>query len=112
MVCTTCDNCGGTLHWDWTEAFAKFGFGDGDGQVETWQVEAVLVEAGYDIKVEEWGLHNLVIMSIKKDGEELIPYDNPAYTFGYDNPREHFPESLVKFLDEKLPPSGDYPFLW
>lgn len=42
MVSTQCDFCGGTLHWDWTEAFTKFGFNDGDGQVETWQVEAVL----------------------------------------------------------------------
>jgi hypothetical protein len=112
MVTTTCDNCGGTLHWDWSEAFAKFGFGDGDGQVETWQVENVLTEAGYEVTVEEWGLHNTVIASIKKDGEELIPYDNPDYAFGYDDPRKFFPDHLVKLLDEKLPPTIGYDFFW
>ena len=95
MVSTTCDNCGGVLHWDWTEAFAKFGFGDGHGQVETWQVEAVLTEAGYTVTVEEWGMHNTVITSIRKAGEELIPYVNPAYRFGYDDPRAYFPAPLV-----------------
>ncbi len=33
MPITECQNCGGSLHWHWEEAFAKFGFGDGDGQV-------------------------------------------------------------------------------
>jgi hypothetical protein len=112
MAQTTCDTCGGTLHWDWTEAFAKFGFGDGDGQVETWQVEAVLAEAGYTVKVEEWGLHNTVITSIKKDDAELIPYDNPAYRFGYDDPRRYFPAEIVTLLDEALPPTEGWEVLW
>lgn len=112
MVCTDCDYCGGTLHWDWTEAFDKFGFNDGDGQVETWQVEGILADAGYDVTVEGWGLHNTVVTSIKKGGLEHIPYDNPEYTFGYDNPRVYFPDHLVKLLDEKLPPTGDYQLLW
>jgi hypothetical protein len=38
MVETICERSGRTLYWDWSEAFAKFGFGDGDGQVETPQV--------------------------------------------------------------------------
>ena len=42
MPVSECDYCGGTLTWDWTEAFEKFGFQDGDGQVETWQVENAL----------------------------------------------------------------------
>ena len=112
MVTTTCDICSGLFHWDWTEAFCKFGFNDGDGQIETWQVEAVLDEAGYEAKVEGWGVHNTVITSIKKDGKELIPYDNPEYTFGYDDPRLYFPDELVRLLDDKLPPSGDYQLLW
>ena len=112
MVTTECECCGGILHWDWTEAFAKFGFNDGDGQVETWQVEAVLSDAGYLVKIEEWGIHNTVITSIKKHDVELIPYDNPAYTFGYDDPRAFFPDHLVSLLDEELPPSGDYKLLW
>jgi hypothetical protein len=112
MTKTTCDNCGGTLHWDWTEAFAKFGFNDGDGQVETWQVEAVLSEAGYETTVEGWGMHNTVIISIRKDGAEQIPYDNPDYTFGYSNPRKFFPDELVSLLDGKLPPSKYVDLLW
>lgn len=32
-------------------------------------------------------MHNTVIVSIKKNGKELIPYDNPNYTFAYDDPR-------------------------
>ncbi len=51
MPVSDCDNCGATYHWKWEEAFEKFGFGDGDGQVETWQVEALLTEAGFEIEV-------------------------------------------------------------
>lgn len=112
MVEAICERCGGTLYWDWTEAFAKFGFGDGDGQVETWQVEDALTEAGYAVAVEEWGLHNILITSIKKGDVELIPYDNPSYQFGYDDPRPFFPEELVALLDEKLPPSPGWEFTW
>ncbi len=112
MACTECNTCGGTLHWDWTEAFAKFGFGDGDGQVETYEVEDVLIDAGYKVEVDSWGLHNTVITSIKKNGQELIPYDKPDYVFGYSDPRLHFPTALIDLLDELLPPSGDYIYLW
>jgi hypothetical protein len=57
-------------------------------------------------------MHNTVITSIKKDGQELIPYDNPDYTLGYDDPKLYFPDELVRLLDDKLPPSGDYQLLW
>ncbi len=107
MVKTECDNCGATYHWDWTEAFSKFGFNDGDGQVETWSVEAVLSNAGYIVKVEGWGLHNTVITSIKKDGVELIPYDNDEYTFGYDDPRVYFPAEIVDLLEGALEKTTD-----
>lgn len=107
MVSTTCLSCGGTLHWDWTESFAKFGFNDGDGQIETWQVEDVLIASGYEVMVDQWGCHNTLITSIKKDGEELIPFANPRYRFGYDDPRHFFPDEIVALLDRKLPPSGE-----
>lgn len=103
MPVTECDTCGGPFRWSWTEAFEKFGFMDGDGQVETWQVEAVLSEAGYECTVEGWGMHNTVIVSIKKDGVEQIPQDDPGVTFGYDCPRDYLPKTIVVLLDEKLP---------
>ena len=112
MATSECDNCGATYHWDWTEAFCKFGFNDGDGQVETWQVEGVLTEAGYEVEVNGWGMHNTVITSIKKDGIEQIPYTDDDYTFGYDDPRHYFPKALIALLDHHLPPSGDYQLLW
>jgi len=106
MPITSCDTCNGDYCWSWTEAFEKFGFNDGDGQVETWQVEAVLADAGYDVTVEGWGLHNTVITSIKREDKELIPHDDPSVTFGYDDPRSYLPEPIVDLLDCELPETG------
>ena len=107
MVSTICMCCGGTLHWDWSEAFAKFGFNDGDGQVETWQVEEALIDAGYDVTVDRWGVHNTLITSVKRHGVELIPHSDPRYRFGYDDPRLYFPGELVALLDQEFPSSGE-----
>jgi len=102
-----CDYCGGHDYcWSWEEAFAKFGFNDGDGQIETLQVEAALSEAGYTVVVNGWGCHNTVIISIKRNGEELIPHDDPSVVFGYDDPRCYLPNEIVTPLDEKLPAEG------
>ncbi|MEZ5551533.1 MAG: hypothetical protein R3E82_11630 [Pseudomonadales bacterium] len=103
MPICECDNCGGELHWRWEEAFEKFGFMDGDGQVETWQVESVLIDAGCEVVVEGWGLHNTVIISIKQAGKEFIPHDDPNVTFGYDDPRSYLPADIVALLDRELP---------
>ena len=43
---------------------------------------------------------------------ELIPYDNPSYRFGYDDPRRYFPAELVALLDEALPPTEGWEVLW
>lgn len=107
MPICNCDYCGNEYRWSWVEAFLKFGFNDGEGQVETWQVEDMLVKAGYTVIIEEWGLHNIVITSIKKDGIEQIPYDNPQYRFGYDDPRAFFPKAIVELLDIALPDEED-----
>lgn len=53
-------------------------------------------------EVGDWGFHNRVITSIKKDEKELIPYDRPDYKFGYSDPRDFFPEAIVRVLDEML----------
>lgn len=107
MPISECDNCGNTYQWLWEEAFDKFGFNDGDGQVETYEVEDVLREAGYAVEMQQWGLHNLVISSIKKDGDELMPLDDPKFDLGYSDPRSYLPEEIVQLLDRKLPANGE-----
>ncbi len=101
MPISVCDHCGGDLAWSWSEAFEKFGFNDGDGQVETETVADVLRNAGFEVVTEGWGLHNIVIVSIRRSGREMIPMD--AIRFGYDDPRDYLPKSIVEFLDRELP---------
>ena len=48
-------------------------------------------------------MHNILVVSIKKDGQELIPYDNPKIKFGYTDAREYLPAEIVALLDEKFP---------
>lgn len=100
MPSCICQNCGAPFHWIWEEAFDKFGFGDGDGQVETATVVDVLEQAGYVVNHDFWSLHNDVISSIKKDGVEQIPENTDI---GYDNPRAYLPAAIVTLLDEQLP---------
>ena len=99
MSITTCPTCDGDLHWDWAEAFDKFGFGDGDGLVMTESVAEVLQDAGYTVELVEWGLHNTIINSIKRDEAEKIP---DTATVGYDDPRDYLPEDIIALLDERL----------
>lgn len=101
MPISTCEHCCSEVHWSWEEAFLKFGFDDGDGLVETWQVEEVLSAAGYAVTVIGWGLHNTVIDSVQRDGRELIPYDE--IKFGYDDPREYLAPEIVALLDLAFP---------
>ena len=101
-----CYCCGGEYLWHWEEAFCKFGFRDGDGQVETGQVEDVLIDAGYSVESCQWGLHNTVILSIKKDGTELMPSAESGMIVGYDNPRKYLPQGIIDLLDDKLPAEG------
>lgn len=103
MPVTKCRCCGGDYRWLWEEAFNKFGFNDGDSQIETYQVEAVLKQAGYEVDVQKWGFHNTVISSIRRDGKELIGYDMPGVTVGYDEPHDYLPEDVIDLLDRELP---------
>ena len=70
MPICECNNCGGKYYWEWEEAFYKHGFNGGDGQVQTWSVESVLIEAEYLVEVVGAGIHNAVISSIKKNGKD------------------------------------------
>ena len=102
MVETICCNCGGTYQWNWEEAFDKFGFNDGDGQVETETVATALEDAGYEVTLNQYGLHNLVITSIKKGNTELI---GKSVDLGYDDPCTYLPKEIIALLDHLLPPS-------
>ena len=96
---TYCERCGAEHYWRWEEAFDKFGFEDGDGQVMTDTVVEALCKAGYTVAAEPWGFHNVVITSIKRDGSELIPAGSEI---GYDAPRDYLPADIIDLLDEKL----------
>lgn len=57
--------------WQITDAFAKFGFGDGDGPNFTDEVAAAIEAAGpYRCLTQTWGLHNYAIEVID---EEVAP---------------------------------------
>jgi len=103
MPIDECHCCGGDYHWRWEEAFDKFGFNDGDGQIETNQVADVLIKAGYQTDQQMWGMHNEIIISIKRDGAEYMPLDNKSVRVGYDCPRTYLPKKIIDLLDEQLP---------
>lgn len=79
----------------------KFGFGDGANGFLTEKVADALRKAGYTVKVEPWGFHNVVIDSICKGGIELIPMQR--IRFGYDEPRGYLPKKLIRLLDRQFP---------
>lgn len=97
MPLAECPRCHSSFHWDWEEAFYKFGFGDGDGVVMTESVADFLEKSGYSVKIHTWGFHNTVIVSIKHGDVELIPQD--GIQFGYDDPRDYLPEAIISLLD-------------
>lgn len=96
-ICTTCGN---RYDWKWEEAFEKFGFSDGGGMIMTETVADALRSAGYTVTVEPWGIHNVVITDLERDGRNLIP-DGPR--IGYDDPRDYLPPEVVALLDKAFP---------
>lgn len=100
MPVSKCLSCNAQFHWDWEDAFLKFGFGDGDQIVMTEAVADVLRGAGYTVQVMPWGIHNVVIDSILKNGvEQLLMH---CIRFGYDSPRDYLPKKLIRLLDRHL----------
>jgi len=104
MPTAECTRCGGTLHWRWEEAFDKFGFGDGDGQVMTDTVAQELERHGYAVQMAEWGLHNTVIDAIAKDGASFIPAEA---NLGIESPRNYLPKEIIALLDAAFPNEED-----
>jgi hypothetical protein len=100
MSITPCPTCGNRHPWSWEEAFDKFGFDDGDGLVMTDHVADALTANGYAVTAQKWGLHNVVITSIMRDGAELIPENADV---GYADPRDYLPETIIALLDAVFP---------
>lgn len=100
-----CHHCNSTFIWHWEEAFAKWGFLAGQGQMKTDTVQEVLADAGYEVEVRALGACNTVICSIKKDGKELIPQ---GIKIGYVPPRLFLPCSIIELLDRKFPSKMPY----
>ena len=97
MNSVTCPHCSAVHSWNWEEAFDKFGFDDGDGIVMTGVVAGVLRRAGYVVTTHEWGMHNVVITGIDKDGVSLIP---ETAAIGTDEPRKYLPQDVIDLLDD------------
>ncbi len=104
MPLTNCAICGSQIPWSWEDAFNKFGFGDGDGQVMTDEVVAALQQSGFDVISHRWGLHNDVIVSIRKHGTDLIP---ATARVGYAEPRSYLPPDIIRLLDSRFPEEED-----
>ena len=104
MPISPCECCGGRLAWRWSDAFMKFGYGDGDGQVMTYEVCDVLKRAGFDAEGERWGWHNVIVDTLicPRRGE-LLPYQDERVRIGYDHPRSYLPEDVIALLDRELP---------
>ena len=117
------------IEWQWEEAFDKFGFGDGDGPNFTSEVAgAIQGKFGYECKLDTWGMHNFMIMSVVDPKTQKCVYKrkpwNPqrdapedkevvggqayvkdidgtgGWCVGYDDPRAYLPDEVVAYLDE------------
>lgn len=110
MVYATCNNCGHKFHWEWIEAFSKFGFNDGDGQVETQSVAFVLEDAGYTAETWKWGVHNELIVSLTKGGKVYVSNQDCSYDLGYDNPKAYLPKEIIGILNKAFPITSIYRF--
>ena len=95
-----CKACGNIYHWH--HAFAKFGYDDGDGNVQTKRVARILEDAGYAVKYSRWSPHNTIIYSIEKDGIEYMPLGDPDFRIGYDDPALYLPRDIIQLLNAHL----------
>ena len=78
------------IEWDLRDAFNKWGFEDGGSNRNyTGDVAVEIEELGYEVECDSWGMHNYVIVEIKRiEGEENIyGGDNDLHLVGYDDDR-------------------------
>lgn len=100
MTDTRCKHCGNLFHWH--NAFSKFGYNDGDGDVQTPLIAQALEHAGYSVKYSRWSPHNTIIYSIQKAGIEYMP-DKKDWCVGYDDPTLYLPKEIQAILNEHFP---------
>ncbi|MES9861444.1 MAG: hypothetical protein ABW157_18045 [Candidatus Thiodiazotropha sp. LLP2] len=103
MTKRKCPACGNSYHWH--HAFAKFGYDDGDGKVETPDVAKTLERAGFTVEYSRWPAHNTIITSIRKNEIEYMPVNNSLFRIGYDGPATYLPLHIQNLLNDKLPPT-------
>jgi hypothetical protein len=83
----------------WTDAFSKFGFGDGDDTIHTETVAEYLTAFGFTVDVYRGGCHNEYITSVRgPDGADLMDGRKAGYT----DPRSFMPAGIVRALDRKF----------
>jgi hypothetical protein len=104
MSRTTCPTCRQTYNWQWDEAFYKFGFDDGDALIMTEAVADVLRKAGFTVETQAWGIHNVIITRIERDGTSQIL---EGALLGRDDPRSYLPTDILDLLDRKFPADGE-----
>ena len=102
MTQTKCPTCGNRYHWH--HAFAKFGYDDGEGTVQTPHIADVLERAGSTVEYASWPAHSTIITSIRKNGTEYMPLSDPQILIGYDDPITYLPQHIQNLLNAKLPP--------
>lgn len=86
--------------WEWEDAFSKFGFGDGDGDNHTDEVaEFLQTKFGFECETDTWGMHNYMIMDVKKDGQSI----QGEIQVGYADPRTWLPKDIIAALDAEFP---------
>lgn len=66
--------------WSVLEAFAKFGFQDGDGPNFSHDVGDALQDRGLQVELDTYGLHNYMVMSVTKPGTS----EDPGWALEFD----------------------------
>ncbi len=67
----------------------------------TGEVVNAIENAGFTVHAQCWGFHNVVIMSVARDGVSQIP---AGTIVGYDKPRGYLPQEIIDLLDGTFGP--------
>ena len=93
-----CENC--EYEPSLEDAFSKFGHNDGGSCSHiTDEVKNIIEGLGYEVKVDSWGMHNYLILEIKRGDEVVYPIDG-YHIGGYDE--RHYSAVLPNDINEEL----------